>query len=59
MSKSQTTIVSVLLIIAALVIEYLNESQPNDNNLIGFFAGVVFGAGIVIFLKNILNRKTK
>lgn len=40
-----------------LIIKQLNASQ-SDNELIGFFSGVVFGVGIVIFFQAMIRKKT-
>lgn len=55
MTKNKTIIISILLIVSAIIIEVLNDSQPN-NELIGFFAGIVFGAGMVLFIQTIIKK---
>ncbi|BDX38802.1 hypothetical protein CYCD_21570 [Tenuifilaceae bacterium CYCD] len=48
MTKKTTIIISLLLIIAAVIIEILlKESKTSlDIELLEFFAGILFGAGI-------------
>lgn len=57
MTRTKTIFISVLLMISGLIINQLNESQP-DNELISFFSGVVFGAGVAIFIQAIIKKKT-
>lgn len=57
MTRTKTILISVLLIISGIIINKLNDSQP-DNELIGFFSGVVSGAGVAIFLQTIIKKKT-
>jgi len=57
MTKTRTIIISILLMTSAIIIKMLSNSQF-DNELIGFFSGVVFGTGIVIFLQTIIKKKT-
>ncbi|MDB4335008.1 hypothetical protein OAA06_01475 [bacterium] len=42
---------------SAIIMKILSESQAN-NELIGFFSGIVFGAGIVLFIQTIIKKKT-
>jgi hypothetical protein len=58
MTKTKTIIISILLITSAIIIKILSDSQPN-NELIGFFAGVVFGAGVVILIQTIIKKTNK
>lgn len=57
MTRTKTILSSVLLIISGLIINELNDSQP-DNELISFFSGVVSGAGVAIFLQTMIKKKT-
>jgi membrane protein CcdC involved in cytochrome C biogenesis len=57
MTKTKTIIISILLITSALIIKTLSNSQP-ANELIGFFSGIVFGVGVVIFVQTIFKKKT-
>ena len=59
MKKKTTIIVSILLIISAIVIEILlKDSATNlDTELVGFFAGILFGAGLVLPLQLFLGKK--
>jgi hypothetical protein len=57
MTKTKTIIISILLMTSAIIINTLSRSQP-ENGLIGFFSGIVFGAGLVIFIDAIIKKKT-
>jgi hypothetical protein len=57
MTKTKTIIISILLMVSAIIIKMLNDSQF-DNDLIGFFFGIVFGAGAVLFIQTIIKKKT-
>jgi len=57
MTKTKAIIISILLMASAIIIKMLNNSQF-DKELIGFFSGIVFGAGLVIFLQTIIKKKT-
>lgn len=56
MTKTKTIFISILLMTSAIIIKILNDSQI-DNEFIGFFSGIVFGAGLVIFLQTIIRKK--
>lgn len=58
MTKTATIVISILLMTSSIIIKILNNKQ-NDNGLIGFFAGFVFGIGIVVFFQSIFKKKTK
>ena len=59
MKKKTTIIVSILLIISAILIEILlKDSATNiDTELVGFFAGILFGAGLVLPIQLFLGKK--
>ncbi|MGE0078855.1 MAG: hypothetical protein AB7S48_13430 [Bacteroidales bacterium] len=61
MSKKHTIVISVLLIIAAVVIQVLMDDSNTklDKELIGFFSGILFGVGIGMPIHLFLNRKKK
>ncbi len=58
MTKKTTIIISILLIVAGIIIEILlKDSQIKlDTDLVGFLAGLLIGAGIVLPL-NIFAKK--
>lgn len=56
MTKTATIIISILLMASGIIIKILNSAQ-NHNELIGFFAGFVFGIGIVVFFQSIFAKK--
>jgi len=56
MTKTKTIIISILLMASAIIINTLSRSQP-VTGLIGFFSGIVFGAGLVIFIDAIIKKK--
>ncbi len=56
MSRTKTIIISVLLMGSAIIIQLLSKAQP-EILFIDFFSGIVFGAGIVIFLQTIFKKK--
>jgi hypothetical protein len=59
MSKRNLFLVSKLLIVASLLIKFLvsNTNSGIDSELIGFFAGILFGAGSVLFVQYLLGKK--
>lgn len=58
MSKKIVIFVSVLMIIAAGVIHFSFEGNPNlDFGMSGFVAGFLFGAGITLLLKALFIKK--
>lgn len=58
MSKKIVIFVSILMIIAAGLIHYLVEGNPNlDFKMSGFVAGFLFGAGITLLLKELFLKK--
>jgi hypothetical protein len=60
MTKKNTIIVSILLIISAAVIEFLmNYSKTQINEHFGFFAGFLSGAGLSMLIKLFFGKKTK
>jgi len=57
MTKKQTIIISILLMASAIFINLLSDSSSYPKNeLIGFFSGIVFGAGLVIFFQSIFKK---
>ena len=61
MTKRNTIIISVLLILAAVVINILlKDSNTNlDKEWIGFFTGLLFGTGIMLPLSIFLKKNKK
>ena len=61
MTKRNIIFISILLILAAVVIKILlKDSNTNlDKEWIGFFSGLLFGAGIVLPLSLILKKNRK
>jgi hypothetical protein len=57
MTKTKTIIISILLMTSAIIIKTLSNSQP-ESELIGFFSGIVFGAGAVLFIQVIIKKTT-
>jgi hypothetical protein len=58
MSKKIVIFVSILMIIAAGVIHFSVEGNPNlDFKMSGFVAGFLFGAGITLLLKELFLKK--
>jgi len=59
MTKKTTIIISVLLIISAVIIEILLKDSKTklDIDLVEFFAGMLFGTGIVLPLKLFFGKK--
>ncbi len=59
MTKRTTIIISVLLIISAVIIEILlrDSTTKMDTELVGFFAGILFGSGIVLPLNLFMGKK--
>ena len=55
MTKSKTIFASILLMGSAIAIEFLlNQRIANhDEGLFGFFSGLLFGAGLAIFIQTI------
>ena len=60
MTKGKTIFVSILLIVSSILIRFLMKDNTIklDHELIGFFSGILFGAGIVIFIQTLIKRKT-
>lgn len=58
MTKTKTVIISILLMTSAIIIKILSKSQL-DNEWIGFFSGIVLGAGVAIFLQTIIKKKVE
>lgn len=56
MNKNKTIIASILIIVSGITIMMLSDSYT-EGKLIGFFGGLVFGFGIVLFFKGIINNK--
>jgi hypothetical protein len=61
MTKRLTIITSILLIVSAIIIEILlKDSKTNlDIELVEFFAGILFGAGIVLLIQSFFVKKNK
>lgn len=61
MSKKNTIIVSILLIISAVIIEVLLKDSKTklDEDLVGFFAGILFGTGIGLPIQLFWGKKEK
>jgi hypothetical protein len=61
MSKGKTIFISFLLVISAMSNFYLlqNNNSKIDSGLIGFVAGFIFCAGIIIFFQTLLKVKKK
>nr|WP_319399215.1 hypothetical protein [uncultured Carboxylicivirga sp.] len=59
MTQKMTIFISALLIIAAVIIELLlKDTQTTmDTDLIGFFAGILFGMGIGMPLTLFVKKK--
>ncbi|MCG6185781.1 MULTISPECIES: hypothetical protein [Maribellus] len=59
MNKITTIAVSVLLILSAIVIHFLLENSTInwDEEIVGFFAGICFGVGIMLPLRVIFKKK--
>jgi len=59
MTKRITIYISVLMIVLPLLVIFLmedNQAKLNES-IIDFIAGIVFGAGMMIFAKAISNKK--
>ena len=61
MTKRTTIIVSTLLIISAVLIEILLKDSKTklDVELVEFFAGILFGAGIVLPIQLLFGKNKK
>jgi len=61
MTKKTTIIISILLITAAVLMKIFikDSSSKFDNELISFFRGLIFGAGITLPLHLLNDRKKK
>jgi hypothetical protein len=61
MTKKSTIIVSILLIISSVIIEILlkDSNTKMDVELVGFFAGILLGAGISLPLQLFFGKKNK
>ena len=59
MTKSITVFVSVILILACVIIEILMKDNNTtlDEELVGFFAGVLFGTGIGLLIHAFFRKK--
>lgn len=59
MDRRITIFISIILIIAAILIHVLLEDANTslDGELIGFFAGICFGAGIMLPLTLLKKKK--
>jgi hypothetical protein len=56
MTKTKTIIISILLIASAILIKVLSRSLANSE-LVGFLAGIVCGAGLVILVDAFFKKK--
>ena len=58
MTKSKTIFISILLMISAILIEFLlkQSNAIHENELYGFFSGLLFGAGLIIFFQTVLKK---
>jgi 4-hydroxybenzoate polyprenyltransferase len=61
MSKSNTLFLSILLIISAVLIHLLKNNQIPENHfdLVGFFVGFTFIAGVGYSILPFIKRKNK
>jgi len=61
MSKSNTLFLSILLIISAVLIHLLKNNQIPENyfDLVGFFVGFTFIAGVGYSILPFIKRKNK
>lgn len=61
MTKSKTIFISILLMASAILIQFLmkQSSVKPESELFGFFSGLVFGAGLIIFLQTIFKWKIR
>jgi len=60
MRKRDLIIVSILLIIAAVILEVLvyDTTTPRINeSLVGFFSGILLAAGLFVFFNQITTKK--
>ncbi len=59
MTKAKTIFVSILLVIAGVLIEFLlKDSNTNlDKELVDFFAGILLGSGASILLMTLFKKK--
>lgn len=59
MTKGKTIFVSILLVIAGVLIEFLlKDSNTNlDKELVDFFAGILLGSGGSILLMTLFKKK--
>ncbi|MBC6367613.1 hypothetical protein [Algoriphagus sp. AK58] len=59
MTNGKTIFISIILIISGVVIKTLidNSNTGLDKDLIGFFSGIVFGAGIGLLFSLIFKKK--
>jgi len=59
MSKRNTILVSILLIIAAILIEILlsGSNIKIDKEIASFFAGFSFGIGLIILISVFIKKK--
>ncbi len=59
MTKAKTIFVSILLVIAGVLIEFLlKDSNTNlDKELVDFFAGILLGSGGSILLMTLFKKK--
>jgi len=48
--------ISILLLGSGALIKYMNDSQSANEN-IGFFAGLVFGAGLAVLIQTLVKKK--
>lgn len=56
MTKTKTIMISILLLGSGALIKYMNDSQSANEN-IGFFAGLVFGAGLAVLIQTLVKKK--
>jgi hypothetical protein len=58
MTKRITVLISILMIVLPVLVIFLMEDNQakHGESIIDFFAGIVFGAGIMIFAKAISEK---
>ncbi|SHF69031.1 hypothetical protein SAMN05444274_107199 [Mariniphaga anaerophila] len=61
MGKKTTLFISVLLILAGIIIYVLlkDSNTKMDEELIGFFSGICFGAGVILPVRLFFDKKKK